>query len=282
MEPIDLVAFGDVVVDQYFAVDAERLEGKQRAEYLGAWAGGMAGNVAALAAAEGLRTAVVASVGTDTIGDGLLRELADRGVGVRGVSRRRGASGRTVIARLPDGERIIFVAAGVHATPPLDALATVLADRPRAVYTAALDLPAALRVATAAAEAGIPVVADMEAHEVRGDPVAARELAGRCTLVACDERTSALLGPRRPATVRVVLAGARGLTVEDDAGSWSGSPPTGAVVDATGGGDAAIAGACAGLLAGEAAADIGARALAAAASVVGRLGVRARLDEVVA
>jgi ribokinase len=277
---LDLVAFGDVLVDEYFAVDAPPAgAAKCAAAYCGTWAGGMAGNVAALAAGEGLRAAVVASVGADRWAEPLVDELARRSVDVGWIRRREQPTGRTVVVLQPGGERLLLVAAGAHAAPPLDALPDVLAARPRLVYTAALDALSALEVAEAARAAGIATAADIEDYEARRDPQRARRLAGACRLVACSDATAARLGSRAPGTVRLLLRGGDGLAVETDAGTWTGAPPAAAVVDTTGGGDAATAAACARVLQGEGAQAIGEGALRAAAAVVARMGVRSRLEE---
>jgi sugar/nucleoside kinase (ribokinase family) len=277
----DLVAFGDVMVDEYYAID--ELPGgarKQLASFCGCWAGGMAGNVAAVAAAEGLRCAVAASVGADAWGRALVDELSLHDVDVRWIRRRDEPTGRTVIGLLPDGERMLLVAPGAHAEPPLECLAEVIAARPRLIYTGALAAKAALRVAQAARAARIAAVADIEEHEARREPETARRLAGACDLVACSDGTARLLGPRPQGAVRLLLRGAAGLAVETDAGTWAGAPdPAAAAVDTTGGGDAAVAGACAGVLAGDGPEAIGERALRAAAAAVGRIGVRRRLEQ---
>jgi len=197
MNGFDLVAFGDVLVDEYFALDEPPRPGaKQCATFLGGWAGGMAGNVAAAAAEQGLRCAVVAGVGDDRDGEALVDELAARSIDIRWMRRGGAPTGRTIVGLLPGGERLVLVAAGGHAEPPLDALGEVVASRPRMIYTAALSLESAARVAAAGSAAGIDVAVDVEEHEARRAPDLARRLAGACAVVACGEETARLLGPR--------------------------------------------------------------------------------------
>jgi sugar/nucleoside kinase (ribokinase family) len=300
---LDLLAFGDLMADHYYAAPRPpELGGKRQARYLGAFGGGMAGNLTRVAAALGLRAAVVAGVGADQSGRALTAELAGAGVGTALISVGDEATGRTVITLLPDGERTILLAPGGHVGRALSDLTPLRAARPRLVYLNSVELARAASLAQACVEAGLALVCDLEEHEVRLDVEAARAVAARSLLVACSPRVAELLGPRRPGSLRLLLAGAQGLRLQGDAGEQRFAPAPGPVTDTTGGGVAAVAGCCRALLeagvvgregegkgapgggavtasAGEAAlAAMGQAAIAAAAGVVARLGVGGRLD----
>jgi sugar/nucleoside kinase (ribokinase family) len=274
----ELMAFGDLMADHYFMVDGAAREGtKQRARYVGAYAGGMAGNVARLAAQAGVRCGIVTSVGRDEIGSRLLRELADCGVDTKWASSGDEPTGRTVIMLFPSGERTVLLAPGEHVKEAVSRI-DLLAERPRLVYTNAVELAGSVRLARACRESGFALVCDIEEHEAEANALAARELASCATLVACSEHTAAVLGPRPAGTFRLILAGSDGLRLLSDAGEIALRPPSGPVVDTTGGGDAAVAACCRALLDHASSADMASTALAASAKIVGRLGVGDRLD----
>lgn len=267
------------MVDHYFALDALPQPGaKARARYLGAFGGGMAGNVARIVAESGLQSAVVASLGEDEMGLRLRDELIGRRVAVGWVARSAEPTGRTVITLLPDGERTIMLAPGGHVSAALKRANKVLSARPRLVYTSAVEITGSLPLARACREADIALVCDIEEHEAQGDAPAARTLASSARLVACSARTAALLGPRAPGTLRLVLAGSDGLSVSGDAGEVSLSPSPGAVVDTTGAGDAAVAACCCAMLEGASLESMAHAALASAARIVARVGVGDRID----
>jgi len=266
------------MADEYFSVAAlPEPGGKTRASFLGAFGGGMAGNVARIASGLGLRCAIAASVGDDRMGDALLGELTDQDVSVDWVSRSENVTGRTVITLLPDGERTIALAPGDHVRAAYARIDTVLAAHPRLVYTSAVEVDDALRLARACGEAGVPLVCDIEEHEAVADPRATKHLESLATIAACNAATAALLGPRPSGVTRLVLAGAKGLSVISDAGDASSPSPPVEVIDTTGGGDGAVAACCAELLRGGSAERMASAAVEAASHVVTRLGVGQRL-----
>ena len=279
MGSFDLVCFGDLMVDHYFALDALPLPGtKARARFLGAFGGGMAGNVARVAAECGLRSALVASVGDDEMGSRLRSELRLRNVDAHWVIGNDEDTGRTVITLLPDGERTIMLAPGGHVCAALGKAREVLSARPRLIYTSAVEMAGSLALAQASNEASIALVCDIEEHEARQDPAGARALASHAELVACSRATSALLGLRSPGTLRLILAGSEGLTISGDEGEASVPPAPGTVLDTTGGGDAAVAACACGLVGGASLENMASAASASAARVVSRLGVGDRID----
>jgi fructose-1-phosphate kinase PfkB-like protein len=143
-------------------------------------------------------------------------------------------------------------------------------------------LPA--RLAEAASEAGVPVIADTsgpalaEAARVPGIVLApnAAELA-QLTGVSCDEPAAAIgaarelldngAGKRGPRAV-VVTLGERGLAAATPGGTWHGRLPGPLAGNPTGAGDAAVAALIAGLVAGEDWPGIVRDAVAASAAAV--------------
>ena len=114
-------------------------------------------------AALGLRAAYVGAIGTDNNGRRVLRELAGRGIDLSHVVTRDGANQFAVIAvDETTGERIVLWDRDERLMlQPADVPAALIASA-RLVHVDDVDEVAAIRAATLARQAGIPVTSDLD------------------------------------------------------------------------------------------------------------------------
>jgi ribokinase len=109
VEPADLLAFGDLSVDSIAAVERFPVaDDKLWVERRGDFAGGMVGNFACVAAALGVRSAVVALLGNDAHGDLVLEDLRRHGVDAGYVRRVDAPTFLTLSLTTPTGERALL------------------------------------------------------------------------------------------------------------------------------------------------------------------------------
>lgn len=101
----DLVAFGEALLDLFPDVRG----GYAGVRSFAVWPGGAPANVVQGVASTGLRTLFLGKVGPDPLGDGLLSRMAERGVDVGRVARSVVTpTGVTFVVLHPDGERSFF------------------------------------------------------------------------------------------------------------------------------------------------------------------------------
>ncbi|MEM3164634.1 MAG: PfkB family carbohydrate kinase [Halobacteria archaeon] len=113
--PPEVLAFGALNVDRLVRVDFIPGSGAETSgREVELSPGGAAGNFAAGMARLGLRSGLVARVGSDPHGDFLLRALRRERVDVRGVRRVGGFSGRVTAMVDRQGERALIVEPGVN------------------------------------------------------------------------------------------------------------------------------------------------------------------------
>lgn len=278
---MSVLVVGSINVD--LVVVADRLPRPGETVLGGSFArggGGKSANAAVAAARLGAEVALVGAVGADDLGEEALAELRAEGVGVDGVARLEDVpTGVALIVVDRSGENQIAVAAGANGALDPDWVARTVADLGARARVALLgfEVPeaAVAAAATAAAEAGLRVIADpaparelseallasrplltpnaSEAHALSGesDP----EAAARALTAATDAPVLVTLGP----------GGALLLESRDDSPLRIDAPPV-TPVDATGAGDA-LAGALAAELALDADVATAARRAVAAASV---------------
>lgn len=291
---VDVVVAGLVCRDLVVAVDALPGSGSApvttRTETLGG-----AANIAVGARQLGLSAALVGVVGQDAAADLVLTRARADGLGVAGVARRPGGTTPLVVAVVEEGgtHRLLEHVPAECLLTPADVRAGVgLLGSARAVV-ADLQQPddAVAETVRVAAAGGALVVLDGAPDE----PEAFTDLLPSVAVLrADDDEAGAYLGRRLDGVADAVEAArelrAAGPAVvalaagpEGNVVAWEGGHRVypllgGDPVDATGGGDAFVAGLARGLLAGSGAETAGWWASAAAALTVARLGGRPDLD----
>lgn len=257
MPPVtDTIAVvGDVNVDIVASVDRlPALGGEEFAHRIDFGLGGSAANTAAVLAALGLRPLMVGMVGDDQLGHRARELLMDAGVGTRHLDTTAvAATGTNLILVTADGERTMVGHRGANrlwngATGDWAAEAdwlhlsayALLEDPQRSAALAGLE---------AAFEMGTPVSVDVPAGVAES---LATDLVGRIAgadLVSMGRRSVRAL-PGDPvselldagADLVAVTAGADSFTLRSHAADVTLTPPRVEAVDATGAGDAFVAG----------------------------------------
>jgi sugar/nucleoside kinase (ribokinase family) len=223
--------------------------------------------------------------GADALADGLLADLAERGVEVAVV--RRGRAPLSTVLVHPDGERTLLTDRGEGGLEPADVRPEWFADA-AVVHLDGYDLlrfPAALRTAASAAhDVGVPVSVDVAAApriERHGVGAYVDLLAGlRPDVLFGNAAEAAVLGldgdlPAWAPALVFVHAGARPTRVGTGAGTEEVPVeplPEGRLRDTTGCGDAFVAGVLTGWRAGIPVPDAVRAGHAAAAVVAGVVG----------
>lgn len=124
LSAVDLICVGDVMLDVHARFGHLARGGDVHGRVV-VQPGGTSANTAVWGTWTGARTAVVASVGDDLIGELLTRSLAERGVDV-GWVRRHAAPTGTLLVALEDGDRSMVADRGANATlVPADLPATL-------------------------------------------------------------------------------------------------------------------------------------------------------------
>jgi fructokinase len=264
---LDVVCFGEILWDVFEATD----RGKESvARVFRRELGGAPANVATGLARLGVRSAVVGGVGRDRFGTALVQHLAGDGVGVRFVLRMPNRTGMTFVVRDARGEpEFIFyrhesadlAVRASHVTPAMGRARWVL------VGTSTLMTPglaaATARFLEVAARAGAHVLVDLNvrAHlwpDRRSMRSAIAALAAHASIVkASDADLRAVSGSREgmrwlerhaPQATWLLTRGAGVASATGDHGRVSAPALRARCVDATGAGDAFIAGALATLV----------------------------------
>lgn len=247
----DVVVLGDCGVDLFARV--ERLPGydeKVPADFLGAAGGGVAANFACAASRLGLRSALIATVGNDSLGDQAVASVRDCGVDTRAVAVLEGVpSDFCFVALDPSGEKALTIVRTPTFFPPSDKVSWELIEQATFLHIAPFDLGTAEMAAAHARKSGVEVSVDLEPSMVGEGLDSARALLDTTSVLFVNEfcldalfdgtpvRDGAAgllaLGPR----LVVVTRGARGASVLSEE-SWFDVPayPI-AVRDTTGAGD---------------------------------------------
>lgn len=245
-----IVVIGDLVADIVVLGGARLERGTDNTAVVRLTRGGSAANVA-VAVAPRHPVRFIGRVGSDTVGDALVRELAAAGVDVR--VQRAGRTGTIVILVDDDGERTMITDRGASAE--LEPIEPSWLDGARWLHLPLYGFaaPAArevlLQVAALATRRGLPVSLDLSSVATMRD-LGSDELTGLLSQVSpavvfanADEATLAEeLGLPR-AAIWVVKRGARPVRVQvaDDVVDIP-VEPVADVVDTTGAGDAFAAG----------------------------------------
>lgn len=166
----ELVAFGDISCD--VAVRIPRLpepDEKLWVEVVGEYPGGMGANAAAAFAALGGHAALVASAGNDERGAASLKDLADRGVDLRGVAHLQAPTFWTLALLGSGGEKRLLQ----FATPALDvpwaAVDWSILDGATFAHTIAAEGDGNRQLILEARQRGVRVSVDIEPVELAPD-----------------------------------------------------------------------------------------------------------------
>lgn len=286
-DAFDVVVLGEVLLE----VSTEEPVGHGVAARLGI--SGDALNVAAAAAAAGARTALLAVLGTDDLGDAIAARVAELGISTDLLVRADGRQGAYIVHSDPAGEReftylrsasvgstlgpehvdeAVFARAGAVVA---SGITTAISDTARAAVVRAASVARRFvfdpnhrpRLATAAeARAVITELAPFASLMTPSFPVET-EMLGADSAVEAGKMLR-VLGVDAVA----VTCGSAGVQIVDDEESWVDAVPAPAVVDQTGAGDSFVGSTAARLVAGDSLADAVAFGVAAASLVVGGRG----------
>lgn len=150
---VPLVVVGSANLDYTVVVERHPQPGETLLSTdLAVGTGGKGANQAAAAARAGGRPILVAAVGSDAAGTGLLDTLATAGVDVSHVARVDSApTGIALITVAADGENTIVVAAGANATLDAETTAHLVSElvEPASVVLSQLEIPLPVVVAVA-------------------------------------------------------------------------------------------------------------------------------------
>ena len=254
--PWDVVVVGEVLVE--LSAAGELRDGEQ----LRLGFSGDALNAAAAAAAAGARTALLARIADDELGEALVRRVAQLGVATDLLRRVPGQHGTYFVAADPSGQReFVYVRRGSAGSTlePADVEAVDLGSSLvlASGIAVAISDSAAAAVETAARRARrfvydpnfrprLTSAADAAAALVRLAPLA------ELVTPACPGETTALLGIDDPAAAArrcrelgaaaaAITCGADGVVLDDGTGAQRVPPlPPPALVDQTGAGDSLI------------------------------------------
>lgn len=293
----DIVALGDCGVDLFARVD--RLPGydeKVPADFLGAAGGGVAANFACAASRLGMRSALIATVGDDSLGEQAVASVRDCGVDTRAVAVLDGVpSDFCFVALDASGEKALTIVRTPTFFPPSEKIDKALIEQANFLHIAPFDLVTAEMAAAHARNAGVEVSVDFEPSMVGEGLDSARALLNTSTVLFVNElcldalfggtpvqegaATLLALGPR----LVVVTRGARGAHVLSDESTFDVPAYPVTVRDTTGAGDCFNAAFVACLIRGltlPAAARFAAAAGALAVTHVGARGKLSSWDEV--
>jgi sugar/nucleoside kinase (ribokinase family) len=271
-----VVALGKLVADQLLELSAPLVVGGQQRVVRTTTAGGAPANVTAGVARLGAPARLAGWAGADPLADGLLTDLAERGVEVAVV--RRGRAPLSTVLVHPDGERTLLTDRGEGGLEPADVRPEWVADA-AVVHLDGYDLlpgrwPDVVAAAADRARAsGAAVSVDVAAaNRVEAFGAAAyRDLLRRLRpdLLLCNAREAAVLGDVAGLAPLVVVHAGAGPTRALAAGAELAVPVRRTdAVDTTGAGDAFAAGLLAGWHGGRSVREAVEQAHAAAAAVV--------------
>jgi sugar/nucleoside kinase (ribokinase family) len=255
---IDLLVVGDCNPDLLVAgedIEPEFGQREKRVEAASLVIGGSAAIAACGAARLGLRTAFVATVGSDPLGRFMLEALADRGVDVSGCVIDPDLATGVTVALVRGDDRAILTAPGVIAALTASQVDRGLLRSARHLHIASYHLLDGLRpglpdLLTEARGAGATVSLDPQGDPGGGDTVALVRLVGQLDLLFVNEQEDAALDSAGCPLV-VVKRGPRGALARSADGIVEVEAPRVEAVDATGAGDSFDAGFLAARLAGE-------------------------------
>ena len=242
--------------------------------------GGQMATALAGCAALGLRAAYVGAIGTDDNGRRIRQELSGRGIDLSHLVTRDGTNQFAVITvDEATGERVVLWDRDDRLKLQAAEVSPALVASARLVHVDDVDEDAAIRAATLARDAGVPVTSDLDRVTDRtaelvaavSNPIFAEHVLPAITGEADDERALRKLRRHHDGRLCVTL-GPRGsmMLVGDDLYVEPGFTVT--AVDTTGAGDVFRAGFIHGLLSGAAPRDILRFANAAAALSCTRAG----------
>ncbi len=271
-----LAVVGDLLEDIVVRIAATPALGTDTPARIERRRGGSAANVAACAATTGTAVRFIGCVGTDELGDRLVRGLSDDGVDV--VVHRRGRTGSVVVLVGPDGERTML---------PDRAAATELADVDAAwldgvswlhvpsysllaepIGTATRQLIVELRRRDGRLSVDVSSVAVVEQYGVERYRALLDDLAP--DVVFANEPESHVLDAGGGAVV-IVKDGPRPVRIRGlDRCSEVDVPPLPGVADSTGAGDAFAAGYLAAAIRGDGVHDAVAAGIVLAATLLSR------------
>ena len=244
MTPIAALFVGDVSWDLTLHIDHVPLpDEKVHAENASESAGGVIANAAVAAALAGASTKALIKCGDDLIGREIVARMAARGIEVS-ASVAPGLTCRVVILLEPHGEKRLLLHPGVSMYPTSDQTETALLDGVGWVHTAIYDSGAAIALVNRCRKRGIRWSIDLEPATFVNDVAElASQLAG-ATVVFCNTRAAAKLGPDPVSRLQSLGAKAVILTQGQAGAAWCAgtahtiiAAPRLPVVDTTGAGD---------------------------------------------
>lgn len=287
----DVVALGDCGVDLFARVDRlPSYDEKVPADFLGSEGGGVAANFACAASALGLRSALIATVGSDSLGEQAVASVRDWGVDTRAVAVLEGVpSDFCFVALEASGEKALTIVRTPTFFPPSEKVSFELIEQGAYLHIAPFDLRTAEMAAVHARGSSVRVSVDLEPSMVGEGLDAAQGLLDATDLLFVNELClQALFGaaPVREGATRllalgpqlvVVTMGARGACVLSEE-AWIEVPAYQIPVrDTTGAGDCFNAAFVACLIRGRPLADAVHLAAAAGALAVTEVGARGKL-----
>lgn len=247
----DVVALGDCGVDLFARVDRlPSYDEKVPADFLGAAGGGVAANFACAASTLGLRSALIATVGDDSLGEQAVASVRDCGVATRAVAVLEGVpSDFCFVALDSSGEKALTIVRTPTFFPPSEKIDLEVIAGASFLHVAPFDLAAAEVAAAHAQKADVEVSVDLEPSMVGEGLDSARALLNITNVLFLNELCLDALfegTPVREGAARllalgpglvVLTRGARGASVLTEE-SWFDVPayPV-AVRDTTGAGD---------------------------------------------
>ncbi len=292
--PADLVVVGDASVDHYVQVPhLATSDNKAIGRYLGAFGGGMSANLAAAAAAQGVRTRLITKVGTDAEGPAELRALTLHGVDTSASVQDPEHRTWMCFVQLDEtGEKALIGADTGIKIPHLEELEAGAVQGGRIVAPLADDLVWATGVAQHAVDGGAQVAIDLEPDAFGPDDPRLHTLLGHTDYVFLNSASARKFHPDSheaaaeqlhalgPGTV-VVSRGEQGAycSVAGDAAFTAHGASDVPVVDTTGAGDALAGAFLAGVLQGHPAETCLRTAVALATACVTQVGSRTYLTD---
>ncbi|APX32926.1 hypothetical protein BH708_09590 [Brachybacterium sp. P6-10-X1] len=295
---VDLTVAGDASIDHFVQVPhIAHSDNKAIGQYLGSFGGGMSANLAAAAAAHGVSSRLVTSVGDDEESAQALAMLQDLGVDVDSVQRVAGQRTWMCFIQLDDsGEKALIGADTGIKLPEAGRIGRDVLAGSRIVAPLADDLCWALEIAQQARSAGTTVAIDLEPDAFEPGTSVLRDLLSLSDLVFMNSGSAAKLSGgtgthahvdaarachERGVSTVVVGRGRHGAfcsTLHE--GTWTAeavAPP--GVVDTTGAGDALAGGFLGSLLHGFPIEESLGRAVSQATASTEHLGSRTYLED---
>jgi sugar/nucleoside kinase (ribokinase family) len=207
--------------------------------------GGQTATALAACAAFGLRTAYVGAIGSDADGARMRQELVRRGVDLTAVVARDVPNHWAhILVDETDGSRVVLWGRDNQLALESNEIPESVIRQARLVHVDDVDMPAAVRAARIARDAGVPVTSDLDRLDEGSEellrtvtvPIFAEHIPELVTGVRDPERALRLLRGRHQGTLCVTLGAEGAMALEGDRLVYAPGFPVRAV-DTTGAGD---------------------------------------------